>query len=165
MDRRRSTARDHRRTTQYHRSRFESSIHLSRRLTLYRFRISTPRVRPVTDTEVQYINGVPLTGSGQVDPTLLFSASTTLLSFSVFVRSEEIMFARSLFIASVLGSAFALYTARDDSVPDQEILASCPGGPGSSVLGGADRCTLVSSFSSTSAHHYLTFNVEPRSTS
>lgn len=64
------------------------------------------------------------------------------------------MFARSFFILSVLSSAFALYIdyprgydaalgARDDSPMDQDLLNSCPGGPGSSAVENADRCTLV----------------------
>ncbi|KAI0824314.1 hypothetical protein BC628DRAFT_1420068 [Trametes gibbosa] len=58
------------------------------------------------------------------------------------------MFARLLFVLSVLGSSLALYTpatlvARDGNPSDQDLLASCPGGPGSS-LARADRCTLAS---------------------
>ncbi|KAI0824310.1 hypothetical protein BC628DRAFT_1410957 [Trametes gibbosa] len=62
------------------------------------------------------------------------------------------MFARSLFVLSVLGSSLALYTplrpnngtllAREDAPTDQDLLASCPGGPGSSNIARADRCTL-----------------------
>ncbi|EIW52213.1 uncharacterized protein TRAVEDRAFT_75286 [Trametes versicolor FP-101664 SS1] len=65
------------------------------------------------------------------------------------------MFARSFFILSVLSSTFALYTnyyprgydaalgARADSPADQDLLNSCPGGPGSSAVEHADKCTLV----------------------
>lgn len=65
------------------------------------------------------------------------------------------MFARSFFILSVVSSAFALYTnyyprgydaalgARADSPADQDLLNSCPGGPGSSAVEHADKCTLV----------------------
>ncbi|KAL1940929.1 hypothetical protein VTO73DRAFT_7565 [Trametes versicolor] len=33
--------------------------------------------------------------------------------------------------------------SRDDSPADQDLLASCPGGPGSSNIAHADRCTLI----------------------
>ncbi|KAI0628273.1 hypothetical protein C8Q77DRAFT_1220937 [Trametes polyzona] len=60
------------------------------------------------------------------------------------------MFARSFIILSVLSTAFALYTyprgtleSRDDSPSDQDLLNSCPGGPGSKKVERADRCTLI----------------------
>lgn len=80
-----------------------------------------------------------------------FVRSLYLQPFSIFVSRE--MLARSLFVASVLASAMALYTpprhandtllSRDDSPADQDLLASCPGGPGSSNIAHADKCTLV----------------------
>ncbi|KAI0824286.1 hypothetical protein BC628DRAFT_1538489 [Trametes gibbosa] len=58
------------------------------------------------------------------------------------------MFSRALFVLSVLGTCLAVYTpatvlARDENPSDQDLLASCPGGPGSG-LARADRCTLAS---------------------
>ncbi|KAH9850871.1 hypothetical protein C2E23DRAFT_733873 [Lenzites betulinus] len=60
------------------------------------------------------------------------------------------MFPRSFFVLSILSSAFALYTyprgtleTREDSPSDQDLLSSCPGGPGSPNVKKADKCTLI----------------------
>ncbi|KAI0643540.1 hypothetical protein C8Q79DRAFT_1012815 [Trametes meyenii] len=62
--------------------------------------------------------------------------------------------ARHFVVLAVVGSALALSTryprdangalvVRDSSPSDADLLSSCPGGPGSSDLKGADRCTLI----------------------
>ncbi|RPD60802.1 hypothetical protein L226DRAFT_459809 [Lentinus tigrinus ALCF2SS1-7] len=63
------------------------------------------------------------------------------------------MFAGAFFALSLLSSTLALTTGlalprggfvpRDDGPGNQDLLASCPGGPGSPNVRKADRCTLV----------------------
>ncbi|KAI0628305.1 hypothetical protein C8Q77DRAFT_1244792 [Trametes polyzona] len=54
------------------------------------------------------------------------------------------MLVAPLVVLSVLGSALAVPNlgARHDGFTDQDLLDSCPGGPGSKVFKHADRCTL-----------------------
>ncbi|KAI0744765.1 hypothetical protein C8Q76DRAFT_605781 [Earliella scabrosa] len=65
------------------------------------------------------------------------------------------MFAYALFTLSILSSAFARPTSQaldasglvarthEGSIPNEDLLASCPGGPGSSNVKRADKCTLI----------------------
>lgn len=54
-------------------------------------------------------------------------------------------------LCTLMATAFAYavpragFARRDGDPSDADLLASCPGGPGSSVLERADRCTLVRS--------------------
>ncbi|TBU43154.1 hypothetical protein BD309DRAFT_991203 [Dichomitus squalens] len=54
------------------------------------------------------------------------------------------MFVNAAFALSLLSATYALTIGRRDDQPsDADLLASCPGGPGSSVVEKADRCTLI----------------------
>ncbi|KAH9939355.1 uncharacterized protein BXZ73DRAFT_43795 [Epithele typhae] len=57
------------------------------------------------------------------------------------------MFSRALITLSFMTAAFAVPTTdlsgRENSPNDADLLASCPGGPGSSNVERADRCTLI----------------------
>ena len=75
--------------------------------------------------------------------------------FLVFLLSGRVniytMILKAAVTISLLGTTYALsvpgnHYRRDDtgSPSDQDLLSSCPGGPGASDLKKADRCTLVS---------------------
>ena len=59
------------------------------------------------------------------------------------------MIARTaLTLSALMSIALAISTEylllREDAPTDEDLLASCPGGPGSDNIKRADRCTLVS---------------------
>ena len=50
----------------------------------------------------------------------------------------------SSFMTLALAVSTSMLLMREDTPTDADLLASCPGGPGSPNIKGADRCTLVS---------------------
>ena len=60
--------------------------------------------------------------------------------------ARSIVMLSSFMTVALAMSTSALLLRREDAPTDQDLLASCPGGPGSPNIDGADRCTLVSPF-------------------
>ena len=56
------------------------------------------------------------------------------------------LLALSTFTTLALAVSTSMLLMREDAPTDADLLASCPGGPGSPNIENADRCTLVCPF-------------------
>ena len=78
---------------------------------------------------------------------MLFAFLHHPLSSNMFSRAFFTLALTTMALAATMFPSGGLVGRDDGPQGDADLLSSCPGGPGSSDLERADRCTLVCSFS------------------